>query len=59
MLLSMASRSLSTNFLMPPRVPQLRKAVAKDNERPFAILGEVHPDPVRFDEAVIHFEIVC
>src|SRR4029077_2354606 len=41
--------------LVAPRVPQLRPAVAKDNQRPLAILGEVHFDPVRFENAVIHF----
>jgi hypothetical protein len=39
----------------PLYAPQIRKAVAEDNERPLSVLGEVHVNPVRFDNAVVHF----
>src|SRR5687767_12296044 len=38
--------------LMSPRIPTLREAVAQDDERPLAQLGNVHLNSIRFDEAV-------
>ena len=38
--------------LMPPRIPKLRKAVAQQDERTLALLGQVHADAVGLDRAV-------
>jgi hypothetical protein len=38
--------------LVTPRVPGFRKSVAEHDERPLALLGDVHPDAVGVDAAV-------
>src|SRR5207247_10881058 len=38
--------------LMAPRVPRLRKAMTHDDERALTGLRDVHPDPVRLDDAM-------
>ncbi len=40
--------------LMAPGIPGLREAVAKDDQRTFALLCHVHPDSVGLDRAVPH-----
>src|SRR5919108_1910505 len=40
--------------LVPPGVPTLREAMAQDDQRALALLGDMHPDPVCCDEAVVH-----
>ena len=41
--------------LVAPRVPRLGKAVAKDDERAHARLGDVHLDAVGLDDGVLEF----
>ena len=35
--------------LMPPGIPRFRKTVTEDDQRPFALFGQVHSDAVGFD----------
>ena len=40
--------------LMPPGIPALREAMAKDDQRPLTLLGEVHFNTVGVDESVVN-----
>jgi hypothetical protein len=39
---------------MPPRVPRLRKAMTEQHERARALLGQMHPDAICLNGAMIH-----
>jgi len=41
-------------YLMPPGIPALRETMAEDNQRPLALLGEVHLNAVGVDESVVY-----
>jgi hypothetical protein len=41
-------------YLMPPGIPALRETMAEDNQRPLALLSEVHLNAVGVDESVIY-----
>jgi hypothetical protein len=45
--------------LVAPGVPALWKAVAQDDQRSFALLGDVHPDTIRVDEPVAYLYHHC
>src|SRR3954454_3979186 len=47
------SRRSQVDELMPPRPPELRKAVQQHHERTGAELGDVQPDPVRADVVML------
>jgi hypothetical protein len=40
--------------LMSPRVPQFWKPMAEDDQRPLALLRDVHVDAVGVDEPMVH-----
>ena len=50
------SRRRERNELMPPRIPDLRPAMAHQHQRPFAVFGDVHLDPVHRDGAEAEFK---
>jgi hypothetical protein len=41
-------------YLMPPRIPALWEAMAEEDQRPLALLGEVHLNAVGVDESVVY-----
>ncbi len=52
--------------LMAPGIPGLREAVTEQDQRTFALLGDVHSNPIGLDRAVphlvhgsLHSELAC
>jgi hypothetical protein len=40
--------------LMAPGIPALREAVTENDERAYTLLGYVHANTIRLDNAVLH-----
>jgi hypothetical protein len=41
-------------YLVPPRIPAFREAMTENDQRPLALLGEVHPNPVGIHESMAY-----